>query len=249
MGNAVKYTPPGGDIQVQARVMGDMAHVSVRDTGLGIPADELDAVFEPFYRSSATRMDGLGTGLGLSICKQLVERHGGRIWVESTVGQGSTFTFTLPVALVAPAPRSLKALATCRVLVVDADVAVQRAFREALEPQGYAVDLAGDGAAALRMVQESPPNLILLDLLLPGDTVPGDEVLKQLRQPPTAHIPVVALTSTMPISFLQTLSAGLQIAGFLPKPVDLDELFDTVRTTLEHQDPTLPQLSADHSPP
>ena len=95
--NALTYTPPGGEITVRARDAGSEIEVSVRDTGTGISPEHLPYVFERFYRAdkSRTRTTG-GSGLGLAIVKQLVEAHGGRVWVESTVGKGSTFTFTLP---------------------------------------------------------------------------------------------------------------------------------------------------------
>ncbi len=97
--NALTYTPPGGEITVLARDAGSEIEVSVRDTGVGIAPEHLPYVFERFYRAdrSRTRTTG-GAGLGLAIVKQLVEAHGGHVWVESTVGKGSTFTFTLPKA-------------------------------------------------------------------------------------------------------------------------------------------------------
>ncbi len=99
--NACRYTPDGGQVTVSARREGDFVRISVRDTGIGIKPEDLDKVFERFYRGEHPLvMKTAGTGLGLSIVKQLVEMHGGRIWVESTgvPGEGSTFHFTLPVA-------------------------------------------------------------------------------------------------------------------------------------------------------
>jgi two-component system phosphate regulon sensor histidine kinase PhoR len=95
--NAVKFTPPGGHIQIAARPAGDDMILSVQDTGVGIPVDDLPRIFERFYKADRARSGG-GTGLGLAIAKHLVQGHGGRIWAESVEGQGSTFYFTLPVA-------------------------------------------------------------------------------------------------------------------------------------------------------
>jgi two-component system phosphate regulon sensor histidine kinase PhoR len=95
--NAVKFTPPGGQITVGARPAGEDVIVSVQDTGVGIPADDLPRIFERFYKSDRARSGG-GTGLGLAIAKHIVQGHGGRIWAESVEGEGSTFSFTLPVA-------------------------------------------------------------------------------------------------------------------------------------------------------
>jgi two-component system phosphate regulon sensor histidine kinase PhoR len=93
--NAVKFTPPGGEVTLTAALMGKFIRFSVRDTGPGIPADDLPRIFERFYRVDRSRTGG-GTGLGLSIARHLIEAHGGRIWAESREGEGSTFFFTIP---------------------------------------------------------------------------------------------------------------------------------------------------------
>jgi two-component system phosphate regulon sensor histidine kinase PhoR len=93
--NAVKFTPRGGSVTLSARAEGNMVVFMVRDTGVGIPIDELPRIFERFYRVDKSRTSG-GTGLGLSIAKHIVEAHGGQIWVQSRQGEGSTFFFSLP---------------------------------------------------------------------------------------------------------------------------------------------------------
>lgn len=95
--NAIKFTPPKGRISVSAKSERDDVLVSVADTGIGIPADDLPRVFERFYKTDKARAGG-GTGLGLAIVKHLIEAHGGKVWAESVEGKGSTFTFTLPIA-------------------------------------------------------------------------------------------------------------------------------------------------------
>ncbi|MGC8837314.1 MAG: ATP-binding protein [Anaerolineae bacterium] len=95
--NAIKFTPAGGHIRIGARRVGDEVQVSVEDTGIGIPAEDLDRIFERFYKVDRARSGG-GTGLGLAIAKHIVQAHGGRIWARSVEGRGSTFSFTLPVA-------------------------------------------------------------------------------------------------------------------------------------------------------
>jgi two-component system phosphate regulon sensor histidine kinase PhoR len=99
--NAVKFTRPGGQVVLAAQAESDFVRFSVSDTGAGIPAEELERIFERFYKADRARSGG-GTGLGLSISRHLVEAHGGRIWAESTEGQGSTFYFTIPIALSKP---------------------------------------------------------------------------------------------------------------------------------------------------
>jgi signal transduction histidine kinase len=98
--NAIKYTPQAGSIKVAAKDDGDNVLVEISDTGIGIPQEELPKVFDEFYRATnARKVEEDGTGLGLSISKQIVERHGGRIWVQSNEGPGTTFRFTLPKSL------------------------------------------------------------------------------------------------------------------------------------------------------
>jgi two-component system phosphate regulon sensor histidine kinase PhoR len=93
--NAVKFTRPGGEIVLSAEPDEGSIRFAVRDTGVGIPADEISRIFERFYRVDKSRT-GNGTGLGLSIAKHIVEAHEGKIWVESAEGKGSTFYFTIP---------------------------------------------------------------------------------------------------------------------------------------------------------
>ncbi len=93
--NAIKFTPPGGSVNISAKADGDNTLVSVADTGVGIPTNDLPRIFERFYKTDKARGGG-GTGLGLAIAKHIIEAHGGRIWVESIEGEGSTFSFTLP---------------------------------------------------------------------------------------------------------------------------------------------------------
>jgi signal transduction histidine kinase len=97
LGNALKFTPQGGQISVAVRELRSELLVEIRDSGMGISPEHLDRIFDRFYRvplPAAERVEG--SGLGLSICKTIVEEHGGRIWVESVVGRGSIFSFTLP---------------------------------------------------------------------------------------------------------------------------------------------------------
>jgi len=98
--NAVKYTPENKTVRLEAKDQGDSVKIDFADTGIGIPADEVGSVFEEFFRATnAKASEKDGTGLGLSIVKQIVERHGGKISVESQEGQGTTFTVILPKSM------------------------------------------------------------------------------------------------------------------------------------------------------
>src|SRR5262249_22854332 len=96
--NAIKYTPDGGKITIKLDKMAGQAMATISDTGIGIPADEIPHVFEKFYRVGEVASSYEGTGLGLSIVKSVVETYNGRVWVESKVGEGSSFTIVLPAA-------------------------------------------------------------------------------------------------------------------------------------------------------
>jgi signal transduction histidine kinase len=97
LANAVKYTPCNGKIDIRVNDKGNTILIQIKDTGIGIPNDELPKIFEEFFRASnAKEIEKDGTGLGLSIAKQVIERHNGKIWVESEKGKGSTFSIELP---------------------------------------------------------------------------------------------------------------------------------------------------------
>jgi len=93
--NAVKFTRPGGEVTLLAEAAGAGVRFGVKDTGIGIPSDDISRIFERFYRVDRSR-SGSGTGLGLSIARHIIEAHGGKIWVDSVEGQGSTFFFIIP---------------------------------------------------------------------------------------------------------------------------------------------------------
>jgi len=98
LGNAGKYSPPGTSITIQGRLRGHEILVAVKDQGIGIPIQDLEKIFERFYRVRREEaQEAPGIGLGLAVCRGIVEAHGGRIWAESALGKGSTFYFTLPI--------------------------------------------------------------------------------------------------------------------------------------------------------
>jgi PAS domain S-box-containing protein len=204
LSNAIKFSPPGGEVVVTMERQAGEVLFRVRDQGRGIPADRLESIFERFQQvdSSDAREKG-GTGLGLAICRSIVQQHGGRIWVESTPGEGSTFTFTLPAATL-PEPRRVEADdgRGPLVLVCDDDASVLVVVEEILRGWGYRTLGVTDGDTAVREATRLHPDAILLDMMMPGMT--GSDTLKALRQrADTRSIPVIILSALKPMPRVQ----------------------------------------------
>ena len=233
--NALKYTLEG-HIDVTARVLGDHVQVNVSDTGIGMTDDDQAQLFTRFFRASTARATEIpGTGLGLVITRSLVEMQGGRIWVESAVGRGSTFSFTLPVV-----PKSLAHMASevslggaalgrpaSRLLIVNDKLHIAQLFRHQLETDEHTVLITTYGKDALPLARREKPTLILLDVVL--SDMDGLEVLRQLKQDPdTQSIPVV-ITS---IVGEEERGFTLGAADYLSKPISDPQWMDSVRRVL-----------------
>jgi signal transduction histidine kinase/CheY-like chemotaxis protein len=236
LSNAVKFTPDGGRVEVRARRVGDRAEVAVADTGVGIDPDDQDRIFQEFQQAGQQE----GSGLGLALARSLVALHGGRLWVESEPGSGSTFRFTLPVRQTAvsetagpeparaqdetpPVPRASEA-APVTVLLVEDDPRSVELLTVYLERDGFEVVACGDGLAGMEAARRLRPDAIVLDIMLPDlsgwdflSMVKGDET--------TARIPVVI------VSMLDERGKGLALgaADYLVKPVNRDDLLATLR--------------------
>jgi PAS domain S-box-containing protein len=246
LSNAIKFTPKGGRIDVVLK--GAISHVelSVRDTGIGIPAAFLPHVFDRFSQrdSSAARNFG-GLGLGLAICKQLVELHGGTIRATSAgEGQGTTFIVTLPISLASAADDAaplddpadeewtralvdLPRLAGVRVLVVDDEPDARDLLSRVLEEQGAFVSARQSGEEALQAIAASPPDVIISDIGMPR--MDGYQFMRSLRASETKgeRIPAVALTAFARVEDRKKcLLAGYQ--AHLAKPFDFAELVITI---------------------
>ena len=243
IGNALKFTQQGSvllRVEVAERtVQSVVLHLSVMDTGIGIAPNKLATIFEAFSQedSSITRKFG-GTGLGLTICARLVEALGGRIWVESALGRGSTFHFTVRLALdagAAPPPPRVP-FDGLRVLVVDDNEVNRLVLQRSLAAVNMEVSAVASGAECLRWLAQTPPDgqkrcdLVLLDAQMPE--MDGFEVAQRIRGLPQASaIPMVMLSSSGLKGDLQR-SQEAGISGYLSKPVSRTELLEMVSRVL-----------------
>jgi signal transduction histidine kinase/DNA-binding response OmpR family regulator len=260
VGNAIKFTEHG-EIVVevdsepvdQPHVPRDseqtLVHFSVRDTGIGMPPERQQAILEPFVQAdgSMTRKYG-GTGLGLTISKQLVELMGGRLWVESRVGYGSTFHFTAVFSLQqdqtlaggAAAPVEMRDLP---VLVVDDNATNRHILRDMLGRWQMQVTVVDGGQAALTMLaqardQGTPFPLVLLDAHMPE--MDGFTVAARIKSDPTLSGATILMLSSHDLAADSARCRELEIALYLTKPVMQAELWEAIKTVLTSQTPARP---------
>jgi PAS domain S-box-containing protein len=191
LSNAIKFSPEGGTVVLGATRVNGEVRFEVRDEGRGIPPDKLDSVFERFGQVDASdSRDKGGTGLGLPIARSIVEHHGGRMWVESEVGKGTTFHFTLPTVT---ATTSDEDTGDPLALVVEDDADLAKVLAAALTAEGLHAWTAPGASEAVRLLSKRRPDAIVLDLVLPdGD---GAELVAWMRtQPGLADVPLAVFT-------------------------------------------------------
>ena len=264
IGNAIKFTE-SGTVEVSAKLLENqeiestnqlsLLEITIADTGIGIPEDKLERVFESFEQADgSTAREYGGTGLGLAISKKLVELHGGNLYVSSVVGVGSKFKFTLPISqnktvdspqVSLPSPISLitefehknqeiiEDLAAERgdfkILIVDDEPVNLQVIRNNLALQNYAITQANNGIEALEIIENGLiPDLILLDVMMPHMT--GYEVAKKLREKfLQSELPIVMLTAKPLISDLvEGFLSGAN--DYLTKPFSKPELLARIKT-------------------
>lgn len=254
IGNAIKFTQYGS-ITIDAKVVSNYVEISIKDTGIGIPKDKLNAIFEPYEQVdfSIAKKYG-GTGLGLNITKKLIEMHSGSIYVESAVGEGSKFSFILPVhnnKTVSPSalPNLLNNLLKedslindfslnnfsdskkHRVLIVDDEEINIKVLERFLSPEGYNIITARNGAEALELLKNfTDIDLLILDLMLPD--MLGYEICSLLREEYSMfQLPILMLTAdNRPESLVVSFECGAN--DYLTKPVDKLELISRVKTLI-----------------
>ncbi len=246
--NAVKFTD-AGSVTCEVHKNKNELVVSITDTGIGIAPEDHAAVFEQFKQVGGDTLTDKpkGTGLGLPICKEIVEHHGGRIWLESAVGKGSIFSFALPLTkdqsinipvnldkLVKQlkeqmAQSTLGAIEkNPTILIVDDDDSIRSLLHQELNDAGYIIEEATNGKAALESVRRNKPDLIILDIMMPE--MNGFDVAAVLKNDPeTMHIPIIVL------SIVQDKTRGYRIGvdRYLTKPIDTAQLFTEVGALLE----------------
>ncbi|HEX5087413.1 MAG TPA: GAF domain-containing protein [Nocardioides sp.] len=222
--NAVKFTPDGGRVVLRAREAGDELQVSVEDSGVGIPEADRERIFESFQQGGRGASREEGTGLGLTLSRRIVELLGGRMWLESEVGHGSTFGFAVPVRRARAEPSAAGPDGATSIVVIEDDRPSLDLLTAYLSGAAIRVVAARDGHAGLEAVRREQPSAVLLDIRMPG--IDGWEVLGTLKDDPqTAHIPVVV------VSIVDERSRGAELgaAGYLVKPVSRDDLVSALK--------------------
>lgn len=252
LGNAIKFTSEGY-VRISAEQKDEFIYISVEDTGIGIPKEKSMDIFKSFEQvdSSIERKYG-GTGLGLAISKQLIEIHGGTIWVESEPGAGSKFIFTLPIGQkVQNTPNDTQLLsvvaseesdlignvfevpyekAEYRVLVVDDEKVNRQVLFNQLSLEHYHVSLAENGIETLKILNEKKYDLIFLDIMMPQ--MSGYEVCKKIREKHNLfELPVLMLTAkNQPKDLVAGFEAGAN--DYVSKPFSKKELLSRTKTLL-----------------
>ena len=237
--NAVKFTLRGSvTLRVThegTRSDGERVKFAVVDTGIGIPDNRMERLFNRFSQVDQNIRNRFGgTGLGLAICKQLVERMGGEIGVETALGHGSTFWFTLTLpraraasvasARTAQAPASRK---NVRLLLVEDRTMNQEIARVFLEHAGYQVDVVDNGPAAISAVQNARFDAVLMDMRMPE--MDGLEATRRIRRlgGDVAQLPIIALSAgVLPNDVSECYAAGMN--DHIGKPFDRDEMYRVI---------------------
>jgi PAS domain S-box-containing protein len=243
LSNAIKFTEPGGKVGIRASQDASALIITVWDTGIGIPDDKKDQLFQPFQMiDSSLSKKREGTGLGLVLTKRLTEMHGGTISFESKEGKGTSFTVSLPMSAApvpalecrgsgcCPGPLPAELVKGRKVMVVEDNPLNMMLAADYLKAGGINVIQAADGESALDMAAREVPDLILLDIQMPG--IDGFEVLARLRQEKaTAAIPVIAMTA-LAMKGDEERCGRAGFSGYVSKPVNLNEMMQKIAVAL-----------------
>ncbi|GGF41218.1 hybrid sensor histidine kinase/response regulator [Aliidongia dinghuensis] len=237
LSNAVKYTDRG-HAALRVHYRGQVAEFEIEDSGIGIPAADIERIFEPFERGQMPNARAVpGTGLGLTITKLLTEMMGGAISVESVLGRGSLFRIklflseaTAPETLPAPQARIAGYRGPRRkVLIADDDTAHLELVQELLTPLGFLTFSASDGLTCLSLAEECRPDLVLLDISMPG--LDGWSVARRLREAGHAKARIVMISANVD-EFRTRREAEPAHDDHLVKPIDVQRLIDRIQVLL-----------------
>ncbi|HEY6249148.1 MAG TPA: ATP-binding protein, partial [Candidatus Angelobacter sp.] len=248
LGNAIKFTERGR-IALAAEVGGVRADelevkFSIADTGIGIPREKQQVIFEAFSQAdtSTTRRFG-GTGLGLAICSRIVALMGGRIWVESELGRGSTFCFTAKLKITTQSAAGVTAdgdrhshperYRSLRILVAEDNLVNQKVAEKILKVAGHQVAVANSGRETLQKLQEEPFDLVLMDLQMPEmDGFAATTAIRESEKITGRHLPIIAMTAhAMKGDRERCLQTGMD--EYISKPVDTNGLLQLIARVMQ----------------
>jgi signal transduction histidine kinase/DNA-binding response OmpR family regulator len=247
LSNAVKFTPEAGAVVVRATSDGSEVSVTVTDSGIGVASADQTRIFESFQQGGRGAQHQEGTGLGLTLCRRIIGLLGGRMWLESDVGKGSTFGFVLPLGSPesAQVPRSDESAphGGPLVVVIEDDRRSLDLLRLYLRRAGVEVVGVRDGATGLEVVRQKRPSAVVLDIRIPG--MDGWDVLATLKSDPaTAPIPVVV------VSMVDERGRGFALgaAEYLVKPVSRDNFLSALSRVIALPDSNRSLLTIDDDP-
>lgn len=254
LGNSIKYTQEGF-VELTARVVDDRVEVCIKDSGVGIPQDKQSVIFKPFEQleGSSNNLKS-GTGLGLAVTRQLIELHGGSIWLKSKINAGSSFYFTLPISeqthsealpviseepqLPSPVTRAMKVAVdktqqthpNAHILIVDDDALNRQVLNDFLTMNQYRTSEAADGLQALQMIENESFDLIILDVMMPR--MSGFEASEKIReQYSLLELPILLLSAK---NQPEDINTGLAVGAndYVSKPIDRKILMARVSNLL-----------------
>lgn len=256
LANAVKFTDVG-EVKLRIRYSREIARFDIEDSGVGISAEDLERIYQPFERGAAGR-NRRGTGLGLTITQLLTELMGGELGVKSTPGQGSVFSVRLYLPeVVHPLARPISGLEVIgyagrrrSILVVDDQPIQRQLLAGMLTPLGFEVSEAASGSECLMRVAETPPHAVLMDVEMPE--MNGWETCHQLRRMELDAPPPVIMVSANAFARVDELKVYAGCQGFIDKPVMESELLALLGRELElewlYREPSAAVISPTHSP-
>lgn len=254
LGNAVKFTHTGA-VFFRIRVDNGIhasdplppptsslshVHFEVEDQGTGIPADQLERIFLPFEQVGRFHYQSAGAGLGLSISRKLAQLMGSDIHVTSEIGKGSIFSFDVSLPVKSAPTYEIQGIGSPiigykgrrrRVLIADDEQYNRRFLKELLTSIGFLVEEAVNGEEAIIKAHEGFPDLVLMDLIMPG--VSGFDAIQEIRRRPVGHHVVIITFSGNMSASKMVHSSLIRCDGFLPKPIDINTLFDALSSHLQ----------------